>query len=70
MTTAEKLKRAEDKVAVAQSTLDKAQSGLHAAGEAAMGVEKASRHPVLITLGVVLIVGLIWWLVQNSDRES
>jgi hypothetical protein len=70
MTTAEKLRKAEDRVAKAQSALDKAQSGLHAAEEAAKGVEKAGRHPVLITLGAILMVGLIWWIIDSARKES
>lgn len=70
MTTADKLRKAEDRVAKAQSALDKAQTGLHAAEEAAAGIEKAGRHPVLITLGIVLMVGLIWWIVQTAREDS
>lgn len=62
--TAKKLRNAEEKVSKAQAVLDKAQTGLHAAEEVAATAEKASRHPVLITLGVILIVGAIWMLVK------
>lgn len=67
--TAKKLRNAEERVAKAQSALDKAQSGLHAAEEVAATAEKASRHPVLITFGIIFVIGAIWLLVQSRSES-
>lgn len=66
--TAKKLRNAEEKITKAQAALDKAQTGLHAAEEVAATAEKASRHPVLITLGAILIVGAVWMLIRSKTE--
>lgn len=66
--TAKKLRNAEEKITRAQAALDKAQTGLHAAEEVAVTAEKASRHPVLITLGAILIIGVVWMLIKNRSQ--
>lgn len=70
MTTADKIRNAEEKVEKAQSALDKTQSGLSAAEDVAVTADEASRHPVLITLGVLLLVGVVWMLIQMSKSED
>ena len=68
-TTAQKLRNAEEKIAKAQTALDKAQSGLHAAEEVAVATQKASRHPVLMAIGFVLVVGVIWMIFRSGDES-
>lgn len=67
--TARKLRNAEEKIAKAQTALDRARSGLHAAEEVAVATEKTSRHPVLMTIGFLLIIGAIWMLLRSSEES-
>ncbi len=68
-TTAERLRKAEDKVARAQAALERTRSGLHAAEEVVAATEKATRHPVLLALGFLVIVGVIWMFVQSRSAS-
>lgn len=68
MTTAKKLRNAEARLDKAQEVLDKTRQGLHAAEEVVETTEKAGRHPVLITLGILLLFGVIWMVVQAAKE--
>lgn len=70
MTTAEKIRSAEETVARAQSALDKAQVGLHAAEEVAVKAEKVVQHPVRLVVGVAAFSGLIVLIMMLVKRRD
>lgn len=69
MSTAKKLKTAEQKIAKAQRALDETKSGLHAAGEVMSTTEKAPRRKLVALMTLVMVAGLVWLLVRSSEKN-
>lgn len=72
MTTAEKLRSAEETVIRAQAALDKAKAGLHAAETVASKAERARSRPLQLMLGIAVLAGLaalIVMLVRNREEK-
>lgn len=71
MTTAAKLRSAEETVERAQAALDKARAGLHAAEAVASKAEKATARPLQLTLGIAVFAGLVALIVMMvRNREE
>lgn len=70
MSTSKKIRKAEEKIAMAQTALDKTRAGLRAAEEVAVVGEKTSRHPVVTILGLLTMVGVVWMLIQQGSSTT